>query len=342
LWEVDVAEQVNRPRTDLWSMADLATPMALRVVATLRIAELIAQAPQTVDDLARTANVDADALDRVLRHLVTVDVVERDRAGAYSLTSHGAALREDHDASVRDALDIEGAVGRADLSFVQLLHTVRTGEAAFPAHYGREFWDDLSRRPAVRASYDRQMGTDAARWARSIVPAYDWGSLGHVVDVGGGNGTLLVALLRAHPSLRGTVFDRPETIEAAEVVVTNAGLADRCDLVAGNFFDPLPTGAGGYLLCAILHDWPDDEAVEILRRCADASASDGTVLVIEKTDRPRARPRTEMDLRLLAYFGGRERGVDELSSLAPRADLAVAAVHAAGELSILELRADRP
>jgi hypothetical protein len=342
LWEVDVAEQVNRPRTDLWSMADLATPMALRVVATLRIAELIAQAPQTVDDLARTANVDADALDRVLRHLVTVDVVERDRAGAYSLTSHGAALREDHDASVRDALDIEGAVGRADLSFVQLLHTVRTGEAAFPAHYGREFWDDLSRRPAVRASYDRQMGTDAARWARSIVPAYDWGSLGHVVDVGGGNGTLLVALLRAHPSLRGTVFDRPETIEAAEVVVTNAGLADRCDLVAGNFFDPLPTGAGGYLLCAILHDWPDDEAVEILRRCADASASDGTVLVIEKTDRPRARPRTEMDLRLLAYFGGREREVDELSSLAPRADLAVAAVHAAGELSILELRADRP
>jgi hypothetical protein len=310
-------------------------------MATLRVADLVTDEPQTVEELARSTRVDADALERVLRHLVTIEVLQQDSSGAYTLTSRGASLRGDHGSSVRDALDIEGAIGRADLSFVQLLHSVRTGEAAFPAQYGQGFWNELTGNPALRASYDRQMGADVAVWAGSIVPAFDWGSLGHVVDVGAGNGTLMVALLRAHPHLRGTVFDRPEAIAAAEVAVERAGLADRCRVTAGSFFDPLPAGAGGYVLCAILHNWPDDDAIAILRRCTEAAGSEGTVFVIEKTGAAGARPRTEMDLRVLVYFGGRERGIDELTSLAPRAGLAVTSVHPVGELSILELRADR-
>src|SRR5439155_21260948 len=110
---------------------------------------------------------------------------------------------------MRVRLDLEGAVGRADLSFLQLLHAVRTGEPAYPAQFGRSFWEDLASDARLSSSFDELMGCDVAAEAPAIVAAYDWGSLGHVVDVGGGNGSLLIALLAAHPALRGTVVDLP-------------------------------------------------------------------------------------------------------------------------------------
>ena len=323
----------------LWAMADLVTPMALRVAATLRVADHITRGLRTAAELAEAVHVDADALDRVLRHLVTSGVLGRDEAGRYELTSRGEALRDDHPSGVRARLDIESAIGRADLSFVQLLHSVRTGEAAFPAQFGRPFWDDLAWDPERTSSYDAQMGIDVALWAPLVVAAYDWGSLGHVIDVGGGNGTLLASLLHAYPALRGTVFDQPATAAAARRTLTAAGLEDRSAVVSGSFFDPLPPGAGGYVLSAILHDWDDAAATAILRRCAQAAGTAGIVFVVEKTGAGGESPRTDMDLRVLAYFGGRERGVAELTALAMAARLHVAAVHPAGDLSILELTA---
>lgn len=115
----------------------------------------------------------------------------------------------------------------------------------------------------------------------SIVAAYDWGALGHVVDVGGGNGTLLIALLTEYPALRGTVVDLPDVAENARKMLAAAGLADRGDAVAGDFFGSLPAGAEGYLLCSVLHQWSDEEARAILRNCASAAAEDGAVFVIE-------------------------------------------------------------
>jgi hypothetical protein len=322
----------------LWAMADLATPMAVRVAATLRIADHITRGRQTAPELAEATGVDADALDRVLRHLVTAGVVGRDQSDRYLLTAPGQALRDDHPAGLRAMLDLESAIGRADLSFVQLLHTVRTGEPAFPAQFGRSFWDDLAADPTRSASFDAQMGSDVAAWAPGIVSAYDWGSLGQVVDVGGGNGSLLIAMLARYPALRGMVLDLPGAAGAARKALTAAGLADRGDAVTGSFFDPLPPGAGGYLLCAVLHDWGDEAARAILRRCAEAAGTDGRVLVVEKfvTD---SDARTEMDLRVLAYFGGRERGIAELTALAAAAGLRVAAVHPAGATPVVELTA---
>jgi hypothetical protein len=321
----------------LWALADLVTPMALRVAATLRVADHITGGVRTTPELAAAVHVDADALDRVLRHLVAVDALSRDESGSYALTSMGESLRDDHPSGLRALLDIESAIGRADLSFVQLLHSVRTGEAAFPVQFGRPFWDDLASDPARTVSFDAQMGTDVAAWALFIVAAYDWGSLGHVVDVGGGDGTLLAALLRAHPTLRGTVFDQPNTAEAARRTLRAAGLADRSEVVSGSFFDPLPSSAGSYVLSAIIHDWDDDAARTILQRCAAAAGTTGKVFVVEKTGADGESPRTDMDLRMLAYFGGRERGVAELTALAETAGLQVAAVHPAGDLSIIEL-----
>lgn len=323
----------------LWPLADLATPMAVRVAATLRIADHISRGVRTAPALAEAVRADADALDRVLRHLATVGVLSRDPSGRYALTARGDALRDDHRDGLCAMLDIERAIGRADLSFVHLLHSVRTGEPAFPVQFGRSFWDDLAEDPARSASFDVQMGADVAADAPAIVSAYDWGSLGHVVDVGGGNGALLTAMLRAHPALRGTVLDLPDTAEAARTALTAAGVADRSDVVPGSFFDPLPPGAGGYLLSAILHDWDDDAARAILRRCAEAAGTDGAVFIVEKIGADGESLRTGMDLRMLAYFGGRERGVAELTALAADSGLSVAAVHPAGGLAIVELTA---
>jgi hypothetical protein len=318
-------------------MADLATPMAIRVAATLRLADLIARGIQTAPALAEAAHADPDALDRLLRHLVTAGLLTRDQAGQYALTALGEALRDDAPARLRPMLDLESAVGRADLAFVHLLYAIQTGQPAFPLQFGRSFWDDLAADPARTASFDAQMGADVSADAPAIVAAYAWGGLGHVIDVGGGNGALLIEILRAHPGLRGTVFDLPDTAETARRALAAAGLGDRADAVGGSFFEPIPSGAGGYLLSAILHDWDDGSARAILRRCAEAAGTAGRVFVIEKIGADGEALRTGMDVRMLVYFGGRERGVPELTALAGPCGPRAAAVHPAGPLAILEL-----
>ncbi|MEU6548882.1 methyltransferase [Streptomyces sp. NPDC046915] len=326
-------------RTGLWAMADLVTPMALRVAATLRLADHIEAGLRTAPELAAATDSDVDALDRLMRHLASEGVLSDDASGGYALTARGQELRSDHPSALASMLDLDSAIGRADLAFVRLLHSVRTGEAAFPEQFGKPFWDDLAADPARTASYDAQMGTDVTAWARDIVPAYDWGSLGEVVDVGGGNGTLLTALLHAYPTLRGTVLDQPDTAAAARETLAAAGLTDRGGAVPGDFFQAVPPGAGGYLLCAILHDWDDDEARAILRCCAEAAGQHGRVFAIEKMGADGESPNTGMDLRMLAYFGGRERDTGELTALAAQAGLHTVAVHRAGRLAIVELAA---
>ena len=159
-------------------------------------------------------------------------------------------------------------------------------------------------------------GVDATR----VMTAYDWGALGDVIDVGGGDGTLLIALLNEYPSLRGAVLDLPEAAESARKRFDAAGLADRASAVAGDFFEELPAGAEGYLLCAVLRDWDDDDACRILRRCAEAAGEDGAVFVIEAVD---AR--------------GPGRDLAGLTALAERAGLAVVNVYDTDDIVVLEL-----
>jgi len=337
-WGRAVTEQ-SGTESDLSRSADLVTPMAIRVAASLRLADHIAGGSATAQALAGASGADAGALDQLLRHLVSLELLRSDGSGRYSLTSRGERLRDSHPSGLRARLDINDALGRAELSFGGLLEAVCTGNASFDALYGRPFWDDLGSDPTRTASYDEQMGRDVAAWAASVVPAYDWGSLGHVVDVGGGNGTLMVALLDAYPGLRGTVFEQPRTADAARSTLQEAGVVERSDVAAGSFFDPLPAGAGGYVLSAVLHDWPDERVVAILRRCADAAGANGRVLVVEKTGLGGEAPSTAMDLRMLVYFGARERGVTAISALAADAGLRTVAVHPAGEISVIEFGA---
>ena len=328
----------ERSGAELWAMAQLSTPMAVRVAATLRVADHIAAGVRTAEELALAVRADPDALERLLSFLAVRGVFVRDGDGRFSLTGLGEALREDHPAGKRKLLDIDG-LGRAELSFIRLLHSVRTGEAAFPKQFGRTFWEDLAADPGRAGAFDRWMAVNVERRLPDLVGGYDWASLGHVVDVGGGDGSLLIALLTRYPQLRGTILDLDTTAEAAREALRAAGLADRGKAVAGSFFDPLPAGADGYLLSWILHDWADEPARRILRRCAQAAGEHGRVIVAESIRSDGRSPHTGMDLRMLAFYGGKERSVAQLDALAADAGLRVRQVRPAGSLVILELSA---
>ncbi len=325
------------PAAELWGMAHLGTPMAIRVAATLRLADHLAAGLGTAAELAEAAGAHPDALDRLLRYLAARGVFSRDDAGRYGLTELGQALRSDHPGRMRAGLDLEG-IGRIELAFTGLLHSIRTGEPAFQQVFGRDFWQDLAEDPDRRAGFAAWMAASVPSRSPQVLAGYDWDSLGWLVDVGGGNASMLVALLKHCPALRGTVLDRPENIADARTALAEAGLADRGAAVAGSFFDPLPAGAGGYLLSLILHDWADEPATTILRRCAEAAGESGRVLVLERTGADGESSHTGMDLRMLAVYGGKERRVAELAGLAAAAGLAMVAVHPAGAYSIVELR----
>ncbi|MFA1549882.1 methyltransferase [Actinomadura chokoriensis] len=330
--------QHNGPGTALGSMADFTVPMAIRVAATLGVADHIAASALTATDLADRANVDAGPLDRMLRHLTSAGVLTRDDTGRYALTAIGEALRDDHPARLRARFDMDGALGRAELAFVELLGTIRSGKNAYGTRYGRSLWEDLAADPALSKSFDEMMAFNLSGVIDSILAAYDWASLDHVVDVGGGNGALLRALLIEYPNLRGTLVELPKPAAAAESAFAAAGLAGRVEVVSGSFFDPLPPGADAYLLSDVLHDWDDSTSKIILRRCAEAAGDRGQVLVIGEFGPDGESPSTAMDLRMLVLVDGRERRASEVLELAEDCGLGLSNVHAAGEISVIALR----
>lgn len=182
------------------------------------------------------------------------------------------------------------------------------------------------------------MGARLVADAPAIALACPWGALRHLIDVGGGNSALLIAILRANPGLRGTVLDLPGAVARADQSIAEAGLTDRADTVAGSAFDPLPPGAGGYLVSSVLHDWPDEDAARILSRCAEAAGKTGTVLVIEEAadDIEGGTTDTTGDLTMLTYVRGRNRTLGQLRALASSVGLELGTVTKVGRRSIIE------
>jgi 2,7-dihydroxy-5-methyl-1-naphthoate 7-O-methyltransferase len=176
-------------------------------------------------------------------------------------------LTEDAPDGIKPLLDINRAGGRAELAFVELLVMVTTGVPAYPRRYGRGFWADLDARPELRRSFDAQMNWRFRVQAAQIAQRFDWSRFSEILDIGGGDGTVLAAILHAHPDLHGRVLDVSPTAAAANHRFAAVGLDDRASAVAGSFFDPLPVGADAYLLSDILHDWDDDHARKILSGC---------------------------------------------------------------------------
>jgi hypothetical protein len=313
----------------LGPLMDLVTPMALRVAATLRLADFMPDdgtgEGTALGDLAERAGAEPEALARMLRHLVQHGVFTEPRPGQFAANQTAALLRTGQPGAVW--LDLDGFGGRMDLAFTGLAHTVRTGQPAWEQVFGQPFWDWLDANPAISASFDATMAMDAGN--APVAGGYDWTAMRHVADIGGGTGTLIAEVLRRNPQLRGTLADLPETAARARQYLAGLGLGGRCQVIGQSFFDPLPAGADAYLLNRVIHDWDDTAATAILRRCAEAAGSTGRVLVIESHAAPGGDPAAfaEMNLRMLVLAGGRERTIDDYSALAAGAGLQVSAVH---------------
>ncbi|HEX2134063.1 MAG TPA: methyltransferase [Actinophytocola sp.] len=293
-------------------LAGLATPMALRVAVTLGLPDRLLD-DASVAELARELDVAPVALDLLLGHLATLGIVEPTAAG-YRTTAYGANLRVDAGNGLTDLLRLDTAGGRAELAFVELAHSITTGKAAYPRRYGQDFWADLAEHPRLRESFDRQMTHRIHEQLPRIVAGVDWARFSTVVDVGGGRGTVLAAILAAHPRMRGHLVELEPTATEARRTFAAHGVGDRTRVTAGSFFDPLPAGADAYLLVDILHDWDDEHAHRILARCVEAAHPGGRVLVVEPVGGLRAQ--SEFNLAMLVIFGGRERRTDEFRALA--------------------------
>jgi 2,7-dihydroxy-5-methyl-1-naphthoate 7-O-methyltransferase len=226
----------------------------------------------------------------------------------------GDPLSQHAPEGIKPLLDVNRAGGRAELAFVELLGTIMTGTPAYVLRYGRKFYADLDARPELRRSLDVQMNWRFHRQAPQIAERFDWSRFSDIVDVGGGEGTLLEAILRLHPDLRGRVLDLPLTTTAAYERFAAAGLGDRAGVVCGSFFEPLPAGAEAYLLSEILHNWDDEHARAILAGCRRAAAPNGTVVVIEAMLGQGVD--SAMNLFMLMCFGGQERTPRQLVALA--------------------------
>jgi hypothetical protein len=302
-------------------MAGLATPMALRVAVTLGLPDRLLDESAGAEQLAAELGLSPVALDLLLGHLTTLGVMDRTSTG-YRTTGYGANLCVDAgNGLINTLLSLDSAAGRAELAFVELAHSIATGQAAYSRRYGQDFWADLADHPHLRESFDRQMTQRFREQIPQIAAGFDWSRFATIVDVGGGRGTLLAAILAAHPRVHGHLVDLEPTAAAARDAF---GTHDRLEVTAGSFFDPLPAGADAYLLSDILHDWDDEHAHQILARCVEAAPPAGRVLVIEPVGGQRAS--TDMDLAMLVLYGGRERRVDEFRTLAAAHGLVLDAV----------------
>ena len=297
---------------------------AIFVAAKLGIADLVKDEPRSAESLAEVTNVHPRALFRVLRALASLGIFAEKDGGRFGLTELAKPLLSDLPTSIRPFAVMMGSewVWR---SWGEIMHSVTHEKPAFEKVYGAPVFDYWAANPeAGRLSFEGLTSRSVPENA-AVVSAYDFSSAGTVVDVGGGQGSLLVSILAANPELRGVLFDMPHVIEAARPVFEQAGLAGRCDLVAGDFFGSVPAGGDVYLLKKVIHDWEDEEAGTILRTCRAALSGEGRLLLIEPVIPAGNEPSFPklLDLLMLVLPGGRERTEAEHEALLASAGLRV-------------------
>ncbi|MCU1237065.1 MAG: hydroxyneurosporene-O-methyltransferase [Candidatus Solibacter sp.] len=304
---------------DLWALADLCTPWCVHVAVTLRVAEHLNTGNTTIAGIAPAAGADPEALHRVLRHLVAKGLFEEPSPGVFALNEAARQLLEP---ATRLAFDLDGFGSRMAGAWGTLLSAVRTGRPAYHEAFGRPYWEDLDAHPRLAADFDALMGPAGHGTPDPHVLAdpADWEQIRTVVDVGGGTGSLLAEILRAHPHLSGTLVELPRTVARAADVLQSAGVADRVTVAAQSFFDPLPPGHDLYVISKVLCDWPDTEATAILRRCADAAGPSGRVVAVGE-GAPVAP--SSGDLLMMVLIGGKDRTLDDFRPLATDAGLEV-------------------
>lgn len=294
----------------------------LHAAAELGLADYLAAGPATCADLAARANSDADALYRLLRALAAMGVFEELGDRRFALNVGATPLLSDAPGSVRDLVRYLGADWNMR-SLALLPQGVRSGESAFHLAHGMPLFDYLTGHDEDARLFDAALARFSLGMAEPILSSLDLSNCSRIVDVGGGNGRVLCGLLRRHAALTGVLFDRQGVIEAARADIRRSDVNGRIELVAGDFFEAVPAGADVYLLKNVIHDWPADQAAQILANCRAAMGEGGRVLLVEiPLDAANEGEFAKlMDVGMLATTGGRERTTQEYAELCNRAGL---------------------
>jgi hypothetical protein len=328
---VSPQEQVTRMLSGYW------TSQALYVAAKLGIADLLTQGPRSADDLARTTKVHAPSLYRLLRGLASIGVFAEDGAGRFSLTPLAECLRGDVAGSQRALAIMSGEEHYQ--AWGELLYSVQTGNPGFEKLYGMPVFEFLSRNPEQAKIFDAAMVGVHGRETAAMLDAYVFLGITVLADLGGGNGSLLTGVLKKYPAMRGILYDMPQVTERARANLQAAGLADRCQVIGGSFFESVPRGADAYLMRHIIHDWDDEEATKILGNVHRAMGDGGRLLVVEGVVAPGNEPSFTklLDLTMLTIPGGKERTEDEFRKLFESGGFRLSRiVPTKGEVSVIE------
>lgn len=291
------------------------------LAAQLGIADLLASGPRNSDELATATHSHPDALYRALRAMAARGIFSELAGKQFALTPLSQFLRSDHPDSMRRGAILDGDVWYR--AYGALSHSVATGENAFRHVYGQSLFEYLAEHPDYSETFDRRMTANARRSAPEVLEAYDCSWAQTVVEIAGGQGYLLAAMLQAHPTMRGVLFDQPHVVANAGPLLREAGVAERCELVGGDFFESVPAGGDLYILRDIIHDWEDEPATRILRNCLSVMQPQGKVALIEMVlGQPNCvELGPMMDLHMLILPGGRERTVEEFTRLLAAAGL---------------------
>jgi hypothetical protein len=322
----------------LLRLSDLVLPLAIRVASDLGVADHLVKGPRPVEELAAATRAHAPSLRRLLRLLAAQHVFEEVEAGCFGLSPISELLRSDHPFSLRAVCTLAAPVvegwAEADFSF-------RTGRAAFERAHGEDYWSYLASHPDVREQLDRMQDAATRLDLLTATRGYPWGDFETVVDVGGGSGAFLAGLLQRHPAMRGILVDLPAVVSNAACVLARAGVADRCAVVPGSFFDELPAGADCYVLKAILGGWDDEQASAILLRVREAMRATSRLVVLEPVLDPDGECTlgNVLHLNSLVLVGGPDRTSAEYAALLAGADLELTAVVWRPTLPIIEARA---
>ena len=329
---------IQSPATRLRSLLTYNTTQMLYVVAKLGIADLLAQGPLTADVLAAKVDAHPRSLYRLLRALSHVGVFAEDEEQRFRLTPTADLLRSDAPGSLH-AFALSYGEPWWWNPWGRLLETVRTGSTAFDLAMGQDFFTYLDQHPDAAAIFNANMTTMTARELPEVVTTYDFGGAGTLVDVGGGHGAFVTAILQHGGRERALLFDRPAVIAGARAQLEAAGVADRCTLVEGDFFDSVPAGGDTYTLKDIVHDWDDERAVAILRNCRAVMTPGAKLLLVERVLPPggEAAIGKMVDISMLVLTGGMERTAHEYRRLLEQAGFTLRrAVFTHSSASVLE------
>jgi len=302
------------------------TSCCIYSAAKLDIADQLAKRPQTAAELAESTHCHAPSLNRVMRALVSSGIFSKNEQGEFENNALSETLRSNVPGSMK-AMAIAQLGDHYD-AWGNLIYSIKTGKTAFDKVEGMPVWKYYETHPEEGQNFMQAMTGLTGAVIKNVIPEYDFSDMDTIVDVGGGNGALLMAVLKSAPHAKGIVFDEEYVVEKTTEELAKKGFDGRCSTAAGSFFDFIPKDADGYLMKMVLHDWNDEQSLQILNNCRQAMKPGSKLLVIESVipEEDTPHPGKYMDINMLAMTGGMERTEDEFASLFQKAGLKLSRV----------------